>query len=187
MPARLANAHLADLLALFPEERLIESVRELRGTEVPEPYRRLLVHEQHMTVTMEQFHGGPVSVEVLRRKHAGLHYCREILLRLAATGRVVQFGIVRIDFRWCDAAVQQQIVEEQTPLGRVLIQHNVLTRISPEAYFEVWPGPSLTQHFQLLALQPLYGRVATIFCNDEPAVELLEVSAPVEPRSVNSV
>jgi hypothetical protein len=26
-----------------------------------------------------------------------------------------------------------------------------------------------------------YGRIATIFCNQKPAIDLLEVSAPLEP------
>src|SRR5204863_10129261 len=37
----------------------------LHASALPEPYRGLLAHTEHMTVTMEAFYGAPVAVRVL--------------------------------------------------------------------------------------------------------------------------
>src|SRR2546421_10210646 len=63
---------------------------------LPEPYRGLLVHNHHMTVTVEAFYGSLVDVRVLERLHDGDTYARKILLALQSDGRIVQSGIVRI-------------------------------------------------------------------------------------------
>ena len=44
-------------------------------------------------------------------------------------GRVIQLGIVRINFDFLDPEVRQEIVAERTPLGHILIGHNVLREI----------------------------------------------------------
>jgi hypothetical protein len=50
--------------------------------EMPEPYHTLLVHEHHMTVTVEAHHGDLVNVRILNRRHHGDDYARQILLTL---------------------------------------------------------------------------------------------------------
>jgi chorismate-pyruvate lyase len=156
----------------LPESELVPPA------EVPPPYRDLLVHEHHMTVTVEAHHGSLVDVRVLERRHAGDQYGRKILLTLQNTGRVVQFGIMRIDLNCCDAEVRAEIVAGQTPLGRILIQHDVLRRIEPTAFLRIVPGKAMRNWFGLDRPQPTYGRLAIIHCNGRPAVELLEVVVP---------
>ena len=82
-----------------------------------------------MTVTVETFHKSPVQVAVLERQVTQSHYARKILLSPRADGSVVQFGIMRVNFgypsRWCAAKSRP----EDTPLGRVLIQNNVLRSV----------------------------------------------------------
>ena len=75
----MSAPELSDLLALFPDDAMPASV-PLAGPDVPEPYRGLLVHEHHMTVTVEEYHGGPVDVAVLARRSDGDKYSRKILL-----------------------------------------------------------------------------------------------------------
>ena len=95
-------------------------------------------------------------------------------------GRVVQFGIMRIHFRYCSKAVADEIVSGKTPLGRILIQHDVLRRIEPTAFLRVIPGPTMMEWFGLSRPRPTYGRLAYIHCNEQPAVELLEIVAPTK-------
>jgi chorismate-pyruvate lyase len=146
--------------------------------QVPEPYRRLLVHEHHMTVTVEAYHNDKVDVKVLAEKHEGDHYARKILLTLQGTGRVVQFGLMGIHLRYCSPQVQAEILAKKTPLGRVLIEHNVLRRIEPVAYLRVFPGPAMMEWFGLKEPKMTFGRLALIHCDEQPAVELLEIVAP---------
>jgi chorismate-pyruvate lyase len=129
-----------------------------------------------MTVTVEAHHASLVDVQVLERKRDGDSYARKILLALQSTGRIVQFGLVRIRLNYCEPAVRDAILEEKTPLGRILIEHNVLRRIEPTEFLRVTPGPDMIAWFGSSA--PTYGRLALIHCDGQPAVELLEIVAP---------
>src|SRR5687767_1782568 len=91
---------LPDLYSLFATG--VPPPHELLAPDaVPEPYRRLLVHDHHMTVTVEAFYGSRVDVRVLERRRDGDLYSRKILLVLQSDGRVVQSGVVRIRLNYC--------------------------------------------------------------------------------------
>jgi chorismate-pyruvate lyase len=169
---------LNTLLALLPPADYLRSWELVAAKEVPPPYQQLLVHEHHMTVTVEAHHGSLVDVRVLERKRAGNDYARKILLALQSNGRIVQFGIVRIRLPYCSVPVREAILAEKTPLGRILIQHDVLRRIEPTGYLRVIPGPGMMQWFGLAEPTPTYGRLAYIYCDGQPAIELLEIVAP---------
>ncbi|MEX0585965.1 MAG: hypothetical protein WD176_04940 [Pirellulales bacterium] len=168
---------LSELVALFYEsrERLarFEAVEEL-----PADYARLLDHDQHMTVTVEQYHGGPVNLRVLEERARPPHYARKILLERRSDGRVVQFGIMRIDLAQLPPTVRQEIEARGEPLGRILIRHNVWREVQLDALWQVTPGIELTEIFG--DDRPTYGRTALIYCNGAPAVELLEIVAPCD-------
>lgn len=167
------------LLGLFPlAGPPLFTAEVVPGEAVPPPYHGLLVHDYHMTVTVEAYHGDLVNVRVLASRLEGESYAREILLALRGTGRVVQFGIVRIHLEYCTLAVRTEILEGRTPLGRVLIKHDVLRRIQPTAYLRIDPGPELTHLLGLVAPRTTYGRLAYIHCDGQPAVELLEIVTP---------
>ncbi len=174
-----ATTFLDTLLALFPPADFVRSFEQIAAADMPQPYAQLLVHEHHMTVTMEDFYRQPVEVDVLAERLEDHWYARKILLRLPQGGRAVQFGLVRIDFTYCSPPVREAIRQRQTPLGRILIEHNVLRRIEPTAYLRVVPGPDLMKWFGLAQPTPTYGRLALIHCDGQPAVELLEIPAPV--------
>lgn len=172
---------LHSLVELFPEpEPLIAHAEHVAAPLMPEPYRRMLAHDHHMTVTMEEYHGGPVDVTVLAHRDVGELYCRKILLTKQGTDKVVQFGIIRFDFKYVTPAVKEEILAQQTPLGRVLIRHNVLRHIDLNALLRVEAGPALAKHLQMPVGATTYGRLATIFCNGRPAIDLLEITAPLE-------
>jgi chorismate-pyruvate lyase len=168
---------LETLFALFPGE-VVPAYTYVSPEEMPDPYRGLLVHEHHMTVTVEAYHSGPVDVRILHRRQEGDVYARKILLVHRATGKVVQSGVVRIDLGMCSPAVREAILAGQTPLGRILIEHDVLRRIEPTAFLRITPGPAPMTWFKMTKPDPLYGRLAIIHCDGRPAVELLEVVAP---------
>ncbi len=178
VPARTVGPDLDALLALFPPSDDLAAREVVHAAAVPPPYHGLLVHEHHMTVTVENYHGDLVDVIVLERRQDGDSYARKILLALQGTRQVVQYGIMRVNFRYTSDAVRAEIVAGKTPLGRVLIQHDVLRRIEPTAFLRVVPGKALTQWFGLEQPRPTYGRLAYIHCDGQPAVELLEVVAP---------
>jgi chorismate-pyruvate lyase len=179
-PATLPN--LEELIGLFYNDvGQVGVFKQVAAGIMPGYARALLSHNDHMTVTMEDFHGSPVDVEVLDVKLSGDHYASKILLRRQADGRVVQFGIVRLDFRYVSDEVRQEIESRQTPLGKVLIEHNVLRQVQLVGLWKIAPGDDLRRLFGIVEPEvPLgvYGRTALIYCDEEPAVELLEIASP---------
>ena len=171
---------LDSLTRLFPDGLpLVAHAEHIPSALTPEPYKSLLVHEHHMTVTMESYHGCSVDVRVLEERLEGDDYFRKIILLKTGTNTVVQFGIVRLHLQFVSPAVRQEILAGNIPLGRVLINHDVLRQIDLGAILKLTPGPQMQAHLHCPPDTVTYGRLATIFCDQRPAIDLLEVSAPL--------
>ena len=147
-------------------------------TSVPVPYDSLLDHHAHMTVTVESHYQQKVNVEVHRCKRHQSWYSREITLVTADSKKIVQYGIVRLDTRLLDAGVWKQIESQSTPLGRVLIEHNVLREVQLCGLWKVNVGHRLASLMSLENGDQVYGRTALIYCDRVPAIELLEIVSP---------
>jgi chorismate-pyruvate lyase len=176
------NPHdeLQSLIDMFPDaETLLADAEHVASQTLPEPYRRMLAHNHHMTVTMESYHGCPVDVRILDRRLDGDFYDRKIILLKHGTDHVVQFGLVRFDLSYVTQGVRDEIIDGQKPLGRVLIDHNVLRHIDLGAVLRITAGRALAEYLQMPLGGVTYGRLATIFCNQHPAVDLLEITAPL--------
>lgn len=168
MPAPTLEA----LFASLPQPLALPPYQTVAAADIPEPAHQLLVHDSHMTVAMETFHDCKIGVKVLQRQRNDDWYARQILLHPVGTDRVVQGGIVRIHLHMLDPEVQAAILREDTPLGHVLINHEVLRHIEVTSYVRFdtlndWPGfPHNT---------PAYGRLGILYCDLQPAIELFEV------------
>jgi hypothetical protein len=173
--ASATSPDLVDLFAQFPPADDFPMITPVAPDEVPPPFHGLLVHEHHMTVTVEAYHGDRVDVHVLNRRIAASHYSRKIVLELQHSRKRVLFGIVRVNLDYCSVPVCAAILSERTPFGRILIEHNVMRRIEPMQYLRVHAGPRQLAWFGLKEPRPLYGRLAYIHCDGQPAVELFEV------------
>ncbi len=179
-----ATPTVEGLYRLFPDGSDRPETVPIPAEQVPPPYDRLLVHPHHMTVTVEEFYRTPVAVQVLAVRHHGDEYARKILL--TAAGRVVQFGLVRIDLAVCPPAVRAAIVAGQTPLGRILIEHNMLRRIEPIEFLRVRLSPAMAGWFGVAPGTLTYGRLGVIHSGERIAVEVLEILAPV-PQAAAAV
>jgi chorismate-pyruvate lyase len=165
-----ALADLTDgwIKSLASDARLVEPA------EMPEPFRKLLVHHEHMTTTLEAYHDAKLELEVLRQEREGDAYRRMILLKRVDTRVPVEFGIVRIHLQYIGAEVRAEIMAQERPLGEILIRHNVLRRIEPRWFVKIFLNPTLAPYFPISASE-CYGRLATIHYDGRPAIELLEV------------
>jgi chorismate-pyruvate lyase len=177
-PVSQPRVTLANLYALFPASPLPE-VQAIAGAEVPEPYRRLLVHTQHMTVTVEQFYGELVNVDVDSSTQVGSQYARKIYLRLQHSLAVVQFGIVAIYLDCLAPQVRAEILAGQTPLGRVLIQHNVMREVQSAGYFRVVLNQELAERMNVAPGTISYGRLGIITTDGHPAIRVAEILTPI--------
>jgi chorismate-pyruvate lyase len=131
-----------------------------------------------MTVTVERFHQDTVDVTVLRSEHRGDEYTREILLKTHHAGVVVQYGIVRLFTKFLEEKPLNEILLQKKPLGRVLIEHDVLRKIELFDLLHVRCGPMLSRFFSVPIGTSTYGRTAMLHCNNEAAIELLEIVRP---------
>lgn len=144
---------------------------------IPYPEDQLLVHHDHMTEVLERHHGSPVEVTVMEEHFDGDVYTRKIALAPRdEPGKVVEWGIARLDLRYLSQPVKDEILARELPLGAVLIKHNVLRRVKPR-WFIRFPegGPTVKLFGSLPHPGPVYGRIGTIYCDGEPAIEVLEI------------
>src|SRR5262249_58524744 len=139
-----------------------------RGPRCPEP---------RVPVRVERPRGEPVDVEVVEEIRGRQAYARQSVLRLRQSRRVVQFNLMRVHFRYCSKAVRQEILAGGTPLGRVLINHNVLRHVMPTAFLRILPTAAVAARFGLSAPRETYGRLALIVCDERPAVGVVGIVA----------
>jgi hypothetical protein len=166
--SRLATLFYSELsqLGLFEPARV---------DKLPGDYRRLLAHQEHMTVALEAHHNALVNVHVLDEWRDESSYARASLLSRQSDGAVVQFGVMRIWLADLPPAAQHEITARKTPLGRVLIRHNVLREVELITLWRIAPGPVLRNHLRLTDDAPVYGRSAQILVGERPTVQLLEI------------
>lgn len=181
-PVNISKAAFPDLHELvqlfYTEVEDLASFEHMASGSLPPPYGKLLDHSHHMTVTVESHHECPVDVVVLQVDTKGDAYCRKILLKRQSDNQVVMFGIVRLHTRYLNEAVKAEIESQKIPLGRVLIDHNVLRRVELGKLWRVTPNVELQRHFNVTSPEVTFGRTAIIHCDDEPAIELVEIVAP---------
>ena len=165
------------LLAFFGESRLPQCF-EIDAEQAPQRERELLVHRRHMTVTLEEHYHDRLRVVPYRVHQQGDLYGRKLDLVADSSGLVVMTGIMLFNFSCCNSKVRDLILAEEIPLGRILIENRVLRRISTETFVRIEARDPFVERFGLKVPQPAFGRLATIFYDGEPAVDLLEVVRP---------
>lgn len=188
---RLVDHHsvedaLADLCGgLCPSDGACHFCEPVRASDMPKPFSELLVHNDHMTTRLRDHHRRPVELRVLDEVHEDPIYRRKIVLTLAGTDRVVEFGVVRIDFRLMLPATRAEILSHRRPLGDILIRSNLFRQIEPRWYVKLSARCPTLADFCDAGLEQVYGRVGTIYCDGDPAVEMLEVITAVGDNPVH--
>ena len=136
---------------------------------------KLLAHDHHMTVTLEQHHGCPVDVHVIESKTDGDRYSRKITLTRQSDNAVVMFGLVRMDRTVFSDEVRDEIESQRTPLGRVLIENDVLRSVRLMQLYRIESPQDLADSLEMEAGAVCFGRTAMIYCDGAEAIELLEI------------
>ena len=135
----------------------------------------LLAHHHHMTVTLEQHHGCPVDVHVIEAQTEADGYARKIKLTRQSDDAVVMFGIVRMDRSVFSDEVRDEIESQRTPLGRVLVENNVLRLVKLLGLYRIEASGELAESFGVEVGSVCFGRTALIYCDGSEAIELLEI------------
>ncbi|MDZ7653126.1 MAG: hypothetical protein U5L03_11515 [Burkholderiaceae bacterium] len=184
LTARLRSAPSIDaakvvrlMLAFFGDSE-VPQARTLAAEAIPAPYRPLLAHAGHMTEVLERHHGGALRVQPYRIHREGDIYGRRIDLFAAGVDGPVMTGIMIFNLALVAPAVRDEIVGAKSPLGEILIRHRILRRVAPDAFLAFEATDPLVARFGSAADRPAYGRLATIDCDQRPAVDLLEIVRP---------
>ncbi|MEW6157493.1 MAG: hypothetical protein AB1813_08680 [Verrucomicrobiota bacterium] len=140
----------------------LPAIEMIRGDEVPEPYRTLLVHNNDMTPTLEQFFRAAIHLEVLRRQQRDDFYYREVILKLDGSERPVEFGAIKINLALFPPVARRQILEERLPLGHILAENGIDHASRPKAFLRLESDAFINQALQLPASAVLHGRRNTL-------------------------
>ena len=141
----------AALLGIFYSRASIPfpQLTRLKGEELPQPYRSLLVHSRDMTPTIEQYYRQTLGITVLQRLLEGEAYLREVTLNLQDENRPVEYGAIRIFLGHFPPRAQSIIREERCPLGKILEIEEIPHVGWPQAFFRVAPDAHMASMLQL--------------------------------------
>jgi chorismate-pyruvate lyase len=148
---------------------------EVSAAELPDQYKALLAHDDHMTVTVEAWHNSLVEVQVIEEHRQEDYYSRRIVLALQRDGKPVQYGIMRINLAGLPQIVRLEIESQALPLGRIMIRHHLMREVELLCLWKITAGPELRKHLKLERGATCFGRTARILVDKQPAVELLEI------------
>jgi len=151
----------------FPEflERIVDepslsadSIQWIEGSDMPLPYRDLLVHKKDMTSTLANFHGSKIGLEVLKVETDGGGYVREVILFAESTGNPVEYGAIRIQLDAFKAEEREAIVAGKEPLGSILNRMHCDYHSRPRGFFSIQAPVVCQERFGCSEGETLYGR-----------------------------
>jgi chorismate-pyruvate lyase len=150
---------LQPLTEFYEESGLpLPAVSLIDGQDVPEPYRRLLVHDSDMTPTLEAAYGQTVHLRVLKHTLRAEVLARQVLLVLPDGGTAVEFGGIKIYLDYLPEDVRRLVLEKRQPLGTILHAQRVAHASHPAAYLRVTADPLMCEALDLAEPRVLYGR-----------------------------
>jgi chorismate-pyruvate lyase len=179
---REATALLYPLDAFYTEAGLaLPPVEQVKGSDIPEPCRQLLVHDSDMTPTLEAFHGERIHLRLLARRLDGDAYSRQVVLTLNGSGRPVEFGAIVIHLQHFPPAARETILEGRRPLGTILHDHRIVHQSRPLSFIRVTSDSVMNEALHLREPQALYGRRNVIWDADENQLaNIVEILPPIE-------
>jgi len=159
-----------------PDAQLVDAL------EMPQPYRRLLVHHSDMTSTLEAFHGEKIELRVLERIVSDDRMARHIVLQTKRNRRPVEYGAIRIDLGTLPEGAREEVLQCRNPLGGILNRHGVAHESCPGGFFRIESNGLIGRALRLDGPRTLYGRCSCLTdAEGRPIAEVVEVLPPEEP------
>jgi hypothetical protein len=171
----------AALLQRFyePAGLAVPVLEELKGPEVPQPYRALLVHSSDMTSTLASFYGETPRLRVLTRERRNDSYKREVILWVTEGARPIEYGVIRIHLDRLPPAARQMVLQEERPLGDILNGEAIAYLSWPQAFFRLKSDAHAGAALGLRHPGFLYGRRNVLLDGSRHLLaEVIEVLAP---------
>ncbi|MGA3186361.1 MAG: hypothetical protein ABSF22_04560 [Bryobacteraceae bacterium] len=163
MPELIETTSALDLL--YPLNEFYEqaglalpSARRINGREMPEPYRRLLVHDRDMTPTLEAAYDRKMNLRVLKYELRDEVFSREIVLIPEGSESPVVFGAIKIFLDEFPAQARELVLERKLPMGTILESQGIKHFSQPDGFFEVEADGAICQALGIPGPVRLYGR-----------------------------
>ena len=145
------------------------------GEAVPSPQHQLLVHQNDMTPTVEEYYQKKVHIIVKQVVHCPNYLLREVTLAGDDELPLVS-GAIRINLDLFDTEPRAKIKECREPLGGILRDFNIPHSSHPKAFFRIKSDDIINESLQLNGPRFLFGRVNRIVNADQqPLVEVVEI------------
>ena len=164
-------------------------IEAIDGEAMPQPYRRLLVHERDMTPTLEAYFGLETHLKKLQWHETADALFRQVLLMVDGERRragscrsehPVEFGAIKIHLNRFGDAPRRRILEGRVPLGRILHDGGIAHYSRPDGFFRFTSDPVVREAFGLRDDPTLYGRHNVLRNADhKPLAEVVEILPPL--------
>jgi chorismate-pyruvate lyase len=179
-----------DLDLLYPLNEFYEqaglplpTARRIHGREMPEPYRKLLVHDRDMTPTLEAAYDRKMNLRVLKYALDREVFSRQIVLVPEGSDSPVVFGAIKIYLDEFPTEARALVLERRLPLGTILGSQAIKHFSHPDAFFEVEADAVISEALGLTGTALLYGR-RNILGNatGRKLAQVLEILPPSQKR-----
>ena len=181
--------HRADLLHPLSEFYTqmgleLPVISSLKDTQIPEPYRSLLVHDRDMTPTLETVFRQKIHLRVLQQWLSGDILTRQVVLVLDEDRVPVEFGAIRIHLDAFSPPAREEILQGRRPLGAILHHHQVEHHSRPLAFIRVGADTLISEALQSQVKgNTLYGRLNVLRDVQERKIaEILEILPDLQDR-----
>jgi chorismate-pyruvate lyase len=170
-----------------PTGKSLPALQELKGAEVPQPYRALLVHSSDMTSTLASFYGETPRLRVLTRERRNDSYKREVILWVTEGTRPIEYGVIRIHLDKLPPTARRLVLQEERPLGDILNGEAIAYLSWPQAFFRLKSDAHAGAALGLQHPGFLYGRRNVLLDGSRRLLaEVIEVLAPAAKVQVGA-
>ena len=166
-------------MQLFPSTKW-EFLNDLKlefidASQVPQPFKDLLCHENNLTAVLEKTYGG-LNVEVLETYITADEIYNRLVNLNSPSGRILTHALLSVNLQNLPESMREAVKEGKVPFGRLLRKHVRERRVQFKACWKV--GSSFNQAILSNQKPSTYARTVVIVCNGLEAAEVLEIIVP---------
>lgn len=151
----------------------------IAAEDVPQPYKKLLVHNGDMTSVLQNFHRKTVHVEAIDFIHRGDKVQRQVRL-CGEDATPVEYGAIEINLAAFEEAAQKDILDSYLPLGAILHKFKIDYLSRPRAFFKMQSDAHINAILGLSVSRILFGRVNILKNSDQEILaRVVEILPPI--------
>lgn len=160
----------------------LPEVEPIDGEQMPQPFRRLLVHRHDMTPTLEAFAGRSIRLRPLDVHKGEDALYRQVVLITEDDEQPLEFGAIKIHLGRFDDEPREKILACRCPLGTILRDYEIPHASRPTDFFRMTSDPVIASALGLKdGSDTLYGRHNILWGDKEqPLAEVVEVLPPFD-------